>query len=226
MDALPAGPERCLAKLDGNAVAAHTLARDPTRRRLDAASAHRFAGMALRDVALSAAGRTARGEATVTSYGLEGGAVYVIAAAVRDALAAGPVALSLDLRPDLTAHALARKLDRPQGRQSLSSHLKRMLNLAPVAIALLHEAHGRSLPNDPAALAARIKGAAADGHGDAGAGAGDLDRRRHRAAGGGRARCWTGRRRPAATSSRRRSRPPSPPQTAPSPGWRAASRDF
>ena len=117
----------------------------------------RFAGMALKGVALSAAGRTARGEATVTSYGLEGGAVYAIAAAVRDALAAGPVALSLDLRPDLTADALARKLDRPQGRQSLSSHLKRTLNLAPVAIALLHEAHGRSLPNDPAALAACIK---------------------------------------------------------------------
>jgi uncharacterized flavoprotein (TIGR03862 family) len=117
----------------------------------------RFAGMALKGVAVSAAGRTARGEATVTSYGLEGGAVYAIAAAVRDALAAGPVSLSLDLRPDLTADALARKLDQPQGRQSLSSHLKRTLNLAPVAIALLHEARGRSLPNDPAALAACIK---------------------------------------------------------------------
>ena len=117
----------------------------------------RFAGMALKGVALSAAGHTARGEATVTSYGLEGGAVYAIAAAVRDALAAGPVALSLDLRPDLTADALARKLGRPQGRQSLSSHLKRTLNLAPVAIALLHEVQGRSLPNDPAALAACIK---------------------------------------------------------------------
>ena len=117
----------------------------------------RFAGMALKGVALSAAGRTARGEATVTSYGLEGGAVYAIAAAVRDALAAGPVALSLDLRPDLTADALARKLNRPQGRQSMSSHLKRTLNLAPVAIALLHESRGRSLPNDPAALATCIK---------------------------------------------------------------------
>jgi predicted flavoprotein YhiN len=191
--------------------------------------------MALKGVALSAAGRTARGEATVTSYGLEGGAVYAIAAAVRDALAAGPVALSLDLRPDLTADALARKLDRPQGRQSLSSHLKRTLNLAPVAIALPHEARGRSLPNDPAALAACIKAVPLTVTGTQGLAraistAGGIARSAvdgHlmlRALPGvfvaGEMLDWG--RRPAATSSRRRSRPLSPPQTAPSPGWRAA----
>ncbi|WP_439816243.1 NAD(P)/FAD-dependent oxidoreductase [Zavarzinia sp. CC-PAN008] len=117
----------------------------------------RFAGTPLKTVGLSAAGRSHRGEAVLTAYGLEGGAVYRLAAAVRDALGGGPVALHLDLRPNETGEALALRLDRPQGRQSLASHLKRTLGLTPVAIALLHEGLGREVPRSPVALARAIK---------------------------------------------------------------------
>ena len=48
----------------------------------------RFEGQPLKGVALSLAGRTVRGEAVVTSSGIEGGAVYAISAPLRDAVLA------------------------------------------------------------------------------------------------------------------------------------------
>jgi uncharacterized flavoprotein (TIGR03862 family) len=97
----------------------------------------RFAGTPLKRIALSFNGRTVRGEAVLTEAGLEGGAVYALSAALREAVAAGgPQTMALDLRPDLD---LAARLDGPRGGQSLSNLLRRA-GLAPVAIALVQEA--------------------------------------------------------------------------------------
>ena len=63
----------------------------------------------------------------------------------------------LDLRPDLTAEALARALGAARGAQSLANFLRKAAGLPPVAIALLREAHGRDLPQAPRALATAIK---------------------------------------------------------------------
>ena len=63
----------------------------------------------------------ARGEAIITDYGIEGGAIYARSAALRDALAhAAPVTLSIDLRPALSeAEIEDRELQRPQaGRKA------------------------------------------------------------------------------------------------------------
>jgi len=119
-----------------------------------------FAGQPLKTLALSFRGRTVRGEAMVTAYGLEGGAVYALAAPLRDAVEAdGSATVELDLRPDATAAGLAKRLDRPRGGQSLSNHLRKALHLSPLEINLLREAHGKDLPADPAGLAAAIKAA-------------------------------------------------------------------
>src|SRR5690606_18841274 len=64
----------------------------------------RFAGTPLKRITLTFAGHTVPGDAMVADYGLEGGPIYTIAAALRDALeASGPAMLTVDLRPDLTA---------------------------------------------------------------------------------------------------------------------------
>lgn len=118
----------------------------------------RFAGTPLNGIAVAFAGQRIRGEAVITAYGLEGGAFYALSAALREAIAAaGPVTITLDLRPEQSQDDLAVRLARPRGRQSLSTYLRRCLNLAPAAVALLHEGHGRALPAEPGRLAALIK---------------------------------------------------------------------
>ena len=117
-----------------------------------------FAGQPLKGIALSFAGRTVRGEAMVTAYGLEGGGVYALSAALRDAIAAGGTAtLAVDLRPDLSVAEIAAKLAAIKHGQSQSNSLRKALHLAPVAVNLLREAHGIHLPKEPEALARCLK---------------------------------------------------------------------
>ena len=124
--------------------------------------AKRFEGQPLKRVALSAAGRTARGEAIITRDGLEGGAVYALAPQLREAIAAhGEAVVHIDLRPDLAAPALEQRLCAPRGKQSLATFLRKTVALAPAAVGLLHEATIASPERlsglAPSALAALIK---------------------------------------------------------------------
>ena len=115
----------------------------------------RFAGAPLKTIALSLADERVAGEAMIARYGLEGGAVYALAAPVREALKAGPVTLHLDLRPNQSAEALAAVLARAKKGQSLSNRLRKA-GLTPAAISLLRDA-AADLPREPDALAALIK---------------------------------------------------------------------
>jgi uncharacterized flavoprotein (TIGR03862 family) len=115
----------------------------------------RFAGAPLKPLALTFAGVTVRGEAVVTAHGLEGGGVYALSAALRDAIARdGRAVLELDLRPGVAEADLARKLARPRGGQSAANFLRKAAGLAPVAVNLIREARGGALPAD---LARAIK---------------------------------------------------------------------
>jgi uncharacterized flavoprotein (TIGR03862 family) len=100
----------------------------------------RYEGTPLKRIALSLDALSVRGEAVVTAAGIEGGAVYALSGPLREAIAVrGPVTLSLDLRPDIAAEALAARLDGPRGGLSLANHLRRA-GLPPVAIGLVQEA--------------------------------------------------------------------------------------
>jgi uncharacterized flavoprotein (TIGR03862 family) len=117
----------------------------------------RFAGTPLKAVAVRWQGRVSRGDAMVTAYGIEGGAVYTLSSAIRGEIAAhGEARVTLDLRPDLPEAVLTDKLRALRRRDSLSTGLRRTLSLAPVAINLLREA-GSAPPRDAAALARLIK---------------------------------------------------------------------
>ncbi|EHM03510.1 putative flavoprotein, PP_4765 family [Acetobacteraceae bacterium AT-5844] len=123
----------------------------------------KFEGTPLKRIALSFGGRSVRGEAMITAEGIEGGAIYALSAPLRDAIAAqGHAMLALDLRPDITADDLARKLDEGRRGQSLSTFLRKAANLSPVAIGLvqeaLHQGDQRPLSAIVKALSLRLEG--------------------------------------------------------------------
>ena len=122
--------------------------------------ADRFEGTPLKNVGLTVRGHRGgpvRGDAMVTRTGLEGGPVYAIGAAIRDALDAGQCVLEVDLSPDLTVAQVTDRLARRRPKDSGSNWLRRSIGLDPVAIALLREASRDALSTDAAVAAGLVK---------------------------------------------------------------------
>ena len=101
----------------------------------------RFQGQPLKRIELSFGGQSVRGEAIITRQGLEGGGIYALSAHLREAIAAtGEALLTIALRPDLSVVELQKRLEKPRGKQSLSTFLRKTVKLSPPAMGLLHEA--------------------------------------------------------------------------------------
>jgi uncharacterized flavoprotein (TIGR03862 family) len=100
----------------------------------------RFAGQPLKNVTLHFGGHAARGDAMITRYGIEGGAVYALSSVLREALATtSPITLDIDLRPDLSQQQNGNRLARPRGKESLANYLRKSLGLSPMETNLLRE---------------------------------------------------------------------------------------
>jgi hypothetical protein len=121
----------------------------------------RFEGQPLKRIAITHGDNTVRGEAMITRDGLEGGAIYALSARLRDAVdARGETTIAIDLMPDVTRDALAKRLEAPRGKQSFSNFIRKATHLSPAAISLLREAAGPSLNTQSAEqLTALIKAA-------------------------------------------------------------------
>ncbi len=118
----------------------------------------RFAGAPLKGVRLTHEGHAVHGEAMITRDGIEGGAIYALSAALRDAIHRnGATTLMIDLRPDTTEGTLRSKLAATKQGETLSNRLRRVAGLGPVAIGILREAHGVALPTEANALAHAVK---------------------------------------------------------------------
>lgn len=118
-------------------------------------SAHlaRHAGTPLKRIAITFGGATQRGEAMLTAAGIEGGAVYALSAPIRDAIARdGSASFTLDLRPDMDAAEVARRLGVRGKSETVSTMLRKALALPPAAIALVQEARHAGAAGDLAAL--------------------------------------------------------------------------
>lgn len=116
----------------------------------------RCAGSPLKRIAASHDGKRVAGEALLSTQGIEGGAVYALSAELRETLGRdGTAVLSLDLRPDMSEETLAAKLERPRGKQSMATFLKKAVKMKPEELALMRETG--PLPDTPHALARRIK---------------------------------------------------------------------
>lgn len=98
----------------------------------------RFQGQPLKPVTITHDGISRQGEAMITKHGIEGGVIYALSSAIREAIALhGSTIITLDLRPTMTLAALAQKLS-TRANKSLPSFL-RSHGFSPLAIALLHE---------------------------------------------------------------------------------------
>ncbi len=119
----------------------------------------RFEGQPLKRIAATFAGKSVRGEALVTAGGIEGGAIYALSGALRDAIAReGTAMLEIDLRPDVSAAALAERLGKARGKQSLATFLRKAAGLSPVEVGLLRETAAAGLGAlSPDAMAGLIK---------------------------------------------------------------------
>lgn len=114
----------------------------------------KFQGQPLKNVALTCAGQTARGDAMVTEQGIEGGAVYALSSLLRERIARdGSAVLDVNLLPDRSHEDVLQRLGKPRGKHSQSDFLRRCLGLPPIAVNLMREAVGPALPRDPHALA-------------------------------------------------------------------------
>lgn len=120
----------------------------------------RHAGEAVKSVTVEVDTRATRrrGEFMVTEYGIEGGLVYALSAALRDQiLAHGTVTITVDLAPDRQESELVRQLERPRGKKSLGEHLRRVAGIHGVKAGLLREGVARDVLDDMRALGKRIK---------------------------------------------------------------------
>jgi uncharacterized flavoprotein (TIGR03862 family) len=117
----------------------------------------KFAGAPLKNVALTFGRTRIRGEAMISATGLEGGGIYALSGAMRDAIEKdGFATLWFDLRPDMTHRDLALRLLEAKPGQSVANVLRKAAGLSPAAAGLLREPG--PLPQTPDEIAKRIKG--------------------------------------------------------------------
>ncbi|SMO68402.1 TIGR03862 family flavoprotein [Ruegeria faecimaris] len=91
-------------------------------------------GAAIKSVGWTAGGVISRGEATISSKGLEGGGLYSLTPALREG-----APLSVDLVPDLDVTTLQQKIAAKKSKTTQSQWMKKSLHLSPQKIALYHE---------------------------------------------------------------------------------------
>ncbi len=108
-------------------------------------------GQPVKSVALIAGQIRQRGEFIISSKGVEGSGIYAVSRALRDG-----AGLAIDLFPDLTLATIKTRLEKPQGKNSLANHLRKVLKFDTTRLALLQEC-ARPLPKNPELLAAILK---------------------------------------------------------------------
>ncbi len=123
----------------------------------------KFEGHPVKPVVCSFTGSTGirfqqQGEFIVTRTGVEGSLIYAVSGPVRDEIEAnGKAIIYLDLAPDWSLDRLAKRLARPRGSRTLSSHLARSVGIRGVRAGLLWEIIPRQDFDFPELLAAAIK---------------------------------------------------------------------
>lgn len=124
----------------------------------------RFAGKPLKSVAMewtAPLGQISRqqGEFVASSYGVEGSLIYAASADLRKSIQAqGSADFILDLLPDWPLDKVVQAVSHPRGSRSLSSHLKGLLGIEGIKMALLNELLPPEVFRNSAQLALAIKG--------------------------------------------------------------------
>jgi len=115
-------------------------------------------GAPVKGVTLSAHGQSVRGDFVITKAGIESGAVYPLAAALRRDIAAdGRAVLTIDLLPEADEAALTARLAAAHPKDSLPNRLRKAVKIDGAKAALLFEATKGAPPREPEALARLLK---------------------------------------------------------------------
>lgn len=117
----------------------------------------RFAGIPVKNTGLQFGGASQKGDFVITQYGVEGSLIYPFSADIRRAQKSGNTAVTLDLAPDTTLASLTAKLSKPQGKRSLTDHMRRTTGLPPVKLGLIREFVPAHDMHEPGLLAQHIK---------------------------------------------------------------------
>jgi uncharacterized flavoprotein (TIGR03862 family) len=109
-------------------------------------------GKPLKNLVVYAGGESAAGELMVTRYGLEGGAIYQLAPALRGM--AKPE-ITIDFKPNSTVAQLVDKLGKPRLRPLLEA--RNRWNLSDACVAILEHHPQAKYFSEPRSLAAAVK---------------------------------------------------------------------
>jgi len=111
----------------------------------------KFFGTPIKNITLRAGDMTSRGEIIVSRNGIEGGGIYSVSRALRTG-----VPLKIDLKPDWTVDRVESSLSKSRGKESQTNHLRKVLKLDPIKIALMREITPQ-LPQNAQELAKMVK---------------------------------------------------------------------
>lgn len=111
----------------------------------------KFFGTPIKNIALRAGEMKSRGEVIVSRNGIEGGGIYSVGRALHTG-----VPLTIDLKPDWSLDRVETTLSKPRGKDSQTNHLRKILKLEPIKIALIREVTPK-LSQDARALAKMVK---------------------------------------------------------------------
>lgn len=112
----------------------------------------------LKNIRVTAAGQTVRGELLVTPYGIEGNVVYTLGSAIRETInAEGSCTITLDLLCDWTREKIEKRFGDGPGTESLSNYYRKKLNLGGIAYSLLREVSSAEALTDARSLSHLVK---------------------------------------------------------------------
>jgi uncharacterized flavoprotein (TIGR03862 family) len=118
----------------------------------------KFNNSPLKNISITLNNKTVRGEIIITSYGIEGAPVYILSREIRETIdKAKSATVHIDLVPDLCVEKVLLNLNKNKGKNSLSNHLRKRLNLPPIKTALFRELANEDVLNDFCKLSQTIK---------------------------------------------------------------------
>ena len=122
-----------------------------------------YAGVPLKTIAISVTDKSGKlwrqqGDALVSAYGIEGGPVYGVSAAIRDGIAAhGQCTVFWDLDPDRSLEKLQQAIAKRRPKDSLANVLRKQCGLSGAKLALLKTLTSKAQMADINAIPALIK---------------------------------------------------------------------
>jgi uncharacterized flavoprotein (TIGR03862 family) len=115
-----------------------------------------FAGQALKNISVTCAGVSKKGECVITESGIEGGAVYFHSASIRNLLQTSQARIVVDFRPDEAETQIKSKLF-SSTEKNPSAILRKTIRLSDLQLALIKSAMTKEEFADKTKLAALIK---------------------------------------------------------------------